>query len=64
MEKLRTDLTKPTILERRWTCTQCSYAYNNLLLGKCEVCDCLRTQPCTITVTEDRISSSSNGTSL
>ncbi|GJQ83157.1 sol [Trypoxylus dichotomus] len=40
--------------ERRWTCIQCSFAYNSLDAETCEVCYCLRSQPCTITVTEDR----------
>lgn len=39
--------------ERRWTCAQCSFAYNSLIVDRCEVCNCLRSQPCTITVTED-----------
>ncbi|XP_071056352.1 calpain-D isoform X3 [Onthophagus taurus] len=40
--------------ERRWTCVQCSFAYNLLDAGTCEICDCLRSESCTITVTEDR----------
>lgn len=51
--------------ERRWTCRQCSFAYNDINAGKCDICKCLRTppslnQPSTITVTQDR-TAKSNG---
>ncbi|CAG9837189.1 unnamed protein product [Diabrotica balteata] len=45
--------------ERRWTCRQCSFAYNGFSVEKCDICKSWRTppslsQPCTVTVTEDR----------
>lgn len=51
--------------DRRWTCRQCSFAYNFLDASHCEVCNCLRmqpslSQPCTITVTEDRSTASAS----
>ncbi|ERL93813.1 hypothetical protein D910_11099 [Dendroctonus ponderosae] len=55
-----------TVNERRWTCRQCSFAYNDINGDKCDICKSLRTppslnQPSTITVTEDRTSTSSSG---
>ncbi|KAF5286769.1 hypothetical protein FQA39_LY04192 [Lamprigera yunnana] len=47
------------VKERRWTCRQCSYAYNALSANNCEICSSPRTQPCTITVTDDTSSSAS-----
>ncbi|KAF5287888.1 hypothetical protein FQR65_LT12162 [Abscondita terminalis] len=46
------------VKERRWTCRQCSYAYNALTSNNCEICNSQRTQPCTITVTDDTSSTS------
>ncbi|KAB0799224.1 hypothetical protein PPYR_07104 [Photinus pyralis] len=46
------------VKERRWTCRQCSYAYNALYANNCEICSSPRSQPCTITVTDDTSSSS------
>ncbi|KAJ8922525.1 hypothetical protein NQ315_007555 [Exocentrus adspersus] len=48
-----------TVNERRWTCRQCSFAYNGFNAEKCDICKSWRSppslnQPCTITVTEDR----------
>lgn len=44
--------------ERRWTCRQCSFAYNGFSVDKCDICKSWKTppslnQPCTVTVTED-----------
>ncbi|XP_066254122.1 calpain-D-like [Euwallacea similis] len=54
------------INERRWTCRQCSFAYNDFNADKCDICKGLRTppslnQPSTITVTQDRTSTSTSG---
>ncbi|XP_050307838.1 calpain-D-like [Anthonomus grandis grandis] len=54
--------------ERRWTCRQCSFAYNDINADKCDICKSMRTppslnQPSTITVTEDRTTISSSGLS-
>ncbi|CAH1174104.1 unnamed protein product [Phaedon cochleariae] len=51
--------------ERRWTCRQCSFAYNGFSVDRCDICKSWRSppslnQPCTVTVTEDR---SLNGSS-
>nr|XP_023014057.1 calpain-D-like [Leptinotarsa decemlineata] len=48
-----------TVNERRWTCRQCSFAYNGFCVDKCDICKSWRSppslnQPCTVTVTEDR----------
>ncbi|XP_030753307.1 calpain-D-like isoform X2 [Sitophilus oryzae] len=48
--------------ERRWTCRQCSFAYNDINADECDICNSLRSppsinQPSTITVTEDRTAS-------
>ncbi|CAG9859279.1 unnamed protein product [Phyllotreta striolata] len=45
--------------ERRWTCRQCSFAYNGFSVDKCEICKSWKSppslnQPYTVTVTEDR----------
>nr|CAI5835043.1 unnamed protein product [Callosobruchus analis] len=49
--------------ERRWTCRHCSFAYNGFSVDKCDICKSWRSppslnQPCTVTVTEDRIGDS------
>ncbi|XP_060530957.1 calpain-D-like [Cylas formicarius] len=51
-----------TINERRWICRQCSFAYNDLIADRCDICKSFRSppslnQPSTITVTEERTSS-------
>ncbi|KAG5890796.1 hypothetical protein JTB14_007190 [Gonioctena quinquepunctata] len=48
-----------SVNERRWTCRQCSFAYNGFSADKCDICKSWRSppslnQPCTVTVTEDR----------
>ncbi|XP_044254204.1 calpain-D-like isoform X1 [Tribolium madens] len=49
--------------KRKWTCRQCSFAYNDFNNFKCDICKGPRTrpslnEPCTVTVTEDRSSAS------
>ncbi|XP_014255422.1 calpain-D isoform X2 [Cimex lectularius] len=47
-------------LERKWTCTKCSYAYNPFKSEKCDICYSVRTppsltEPSLITVTKDSV---------
>lgn len=49
-------------LKRMWTCRKCSYAYNPLWSGGCDICGSSRsppslTQPSLITVTKDSVNS-------
>ncbi|KAJ3630297.1 hypothetical protein MTP99_011499 [Tenebrio molitor] len=49
--------------KRKWTCRQCSFAYNDFNNFKCDICKGPRmrpslNEPCTVTVTEDRGSAS------
>ena len=56
-----TDLQPSTSsLERMWTCTKCSYAYNPLWSDSCDICNSVRsppslTEPSLITVTKDSV---------
>lgn len=46
--------------ERKWTCIQCSYAYNHIWSDACDICNSARpppslTEPSLITVTKDSV---------
>ena len=54
------EITKVNQLERMWTCTKCSYAYNPLWTNSCDICNLTRsppslTEPGLITVTKDSV---------
>lgn len=56
------DRTANSPLKRMWTCRKCSYAYNPLWSGGCDICGSSRsppslTQPSLITVTKDSVNS-------
>lgn len=52
--------TSNSSIDRMWTCTKCSYAYNPLWSDSCDICNSVRsppslTEPSLITVTKDSV---------
>lgn len=52
--------TSNSSVDRMWTCTKCSYAYNPLWSDSCDICNSVRsppslTEPSLITVTKDSV---------
>lgn len=52
--------TSHSSIDRMWTCTKCSYAYNPLWSDSCDICNSVRsppslTEPSLITVTKDSV---------
>ncbi|XP_025832621.1 calpain-D-like [Agrilus planipennis] len=52
-----------TFKERRWTCLQCSFAYNSLHSYRCEICSSPKTEHCKITVTDEHSSPNDSSSS-